>query len=344
MSKVKFALLGCGRIAFKHFEALEKNSENSEIVAVCDSVEAKAKQYGEKYGVPFYTSLSAMLKQDDIDMVSICTPSGLHPEHGIEIAKAGKHVLTEKPMGTSYQKARALIDTCDANDVQLHVVHQNRLNTTIDLLKKAIDKGRFGRIYDVQVNVFWSRPQDYYDAAKWRGTWEFDGGCFMNQASHYIDLIDYLIGDVESVMCYTATQARKIEAEDSGVACFKFRNGALGTLNVSMLTYPKNLEGSVTILGEKGTVRVGGVAVNKIEVWDFEDEDDDDMVLEESSYDTASVYGFGHAGYYANVIEAIQTGAIPPVCGRKGLKSLELILAMYKSAREQKRIPLPLEF
>jgi UDP-N-acetyl-2-amino-2-deoxyglucuronate dehydrogenase len=344
MNKTKFAILGCGRIAFKHLEAIEGNSEKAEIVAVCDVVEDRAKEYGEKLNVPYFTSLTEMLKQENIEIVSLCTPSGMHPKHGIEVAQSGKHVLTEKPMGTNYKDAKELIDTCDREGVQLHVVHQNRLNTTIDTLKKAVDKGRFGKIYSVQVNVFWTRPQEYYDAAKWRGTWEFDGGCFMNQASHYVDLIDYLVGDVESVMCYTSTMERKIEAEDTGVAAFKFRNGALGTLNVTMLTYPKNLEGSFTILGEKGTVRIGGVAVNKVEEWNFDSYDDDDKLVQEASYDTASVYGFGHTGYYSNVIEAIQTGNRPPVCGRQGLKSLELILALYKSSRENKRVPLPLEF
>ena len=344
MNKTKFAILGCGRIAFKHLEAIEGNSEKAEIVAVCDVVEDRAKEYGEKLNVPYFTSLTEMLKQENIEIVSLCTPSGMHPKHGIEVAQSGKHVLTEKPMGTNYKDAKELIDTCDREGVQLHVVHQNRLNTTIDTLKKAVDKGRFGKIYSVQVNVFWTRPQEYYDAAKWRGTWEFDGGCFMNQASHYVDLIDYLVGDVESVMCYTSTMERKIEAEDTGVAAFKFSNGALGTLNVTMLTYPKNLEGSFTILGEKGTVRIGGVAVNKVEEWNFDSYDDDDKLVQEASYDTASVYGFGHTGYYSNVIEALQTGNRPPVCGRQGLKSLELILALYKSSRENKRVPLPLEF
>ncbi len=341
--KIRVALLGCGRISAKHFEALENNSELCELVAVCDNVEERAQAAGKAQKVDYYTDFAEMLKRDDIDLVTICTPSGVHPDHGIQAARAGKNVLTEKPMGCSYKKAKELVRVCDEEGVQLHVVHQNRLNNTIVLLKRAIEKGRFGRIYDIQVNVFWTRPQEYYNAAKWRGTWEFDGGAFMNQASHYVDLIDYLVGDVESVMCYTSTLERDIEAEDSGVACFKFRNGALGTLNVSMLTYPKNLEGSVTILGEKGTVRVGGVAVNKFTEWSFADYDDDDKLVEEASYDTASVYGFGHTGYYKGVFEALQSGEIPPVCGRKGLKSLELILALYKSSREQKRIPLPLE-
>lgn len=343
MSKVRFAIVGCGRIHHKHLEAIENNSDSCKLVAVCDVIEERAKETGEKQGVDWYTNYAEMLKRDDIDVVTVCTPSGLHPDHGIQAAKSGKNVLTEKPMGCNLKKARELVDTCDREGVQLHVVHQNRLNKTVDLLKRSIDKGRFGRIYDVQVNVFWTRPQDYYDAAKWRGTWEFDGGAFMNQASHYVDLIDYLVGDVESVMCYTSTMERNIEAEDTGVACFRFRNGALGTLNVTMLTYPKNLEGSVTILGEKGTVRIGGIAVNEIKEWNFDTPDVDDELVNESSYGTTCVYGFGHTGYYKGVVEAVKTGTTPPVCGRKGLKSLELILALYKSSREQKRIPLPLE-
>ncbi len=344
MNKViKFGLLGCGRISFKHFEAID-NLENAQLVAVCDKIAERAQEAGEKNNCDFYTSYKEMLAREDIDVVVIATPSGVHPKHGIMAANAGKHVLTEKPMGTNYKLARELIDTCDQKGVQLHVVHQNRLNTTIDTLKKAIDKGRFGKIYNVQVNVFWTRPQEYYDASNWRGTWEFDGGAFMNQASHYVDLFDYLVGDVESVMAYTGTLARKIEAEDSGVVALKFRNGALGTMNVSMLTYPKNLEGSITILGEKGTVRIGGVAVNKVVDWEFLEYDDDDKVVSELSYETQSVYGFGHTGYYKNVLESISTGKEPKVCGRKGLKSLELILAIYKSAKEQKRIPLPLDF
>jgi len=340
--KQRFALVGCGRIAYKHFEAFENNSDQSELVAVCDSVEERAREAGEKVGCKWYTDYNKMLADGGFDIVTVATPSGLHPDHGIMAAKAGYHVLTEKPMATSYQKARELIDTCDKQKVQLHVVHQNRLNSTIVALKDAIDKGRFGKIYDVQVNVFWTRPQEYYDAAKWRGTWEFDGGAFMNQASHYVDLLDYLIGDAESLMAYTGTLARSIEAEDTGVVALKFRNGALGTMNVTMLTYPRNLEGSVTIIGEKGTVRIGGVAVNKVQVWDFEDYDDMDKTIQDQSYEVQSVYGFGHTGYYRKVIEALQTGKEPAVCGRKGIKSLELILAIYQSARQHERVPLPL--
>ena len=187
--------------------------------------------------------------------------------------------------------------------MHLFVVKQNRRNATLQLLKRAVEKRRFGRIYMVNINVFWTRPQSYYDSAPWRGTWEFDGGAFMNQASHYVDLLDWLIGPVESVQAYTATLARNIQVEDTGVVSIRWRTGALGSMNVTMLTYPKNLEGSITIIGEKGTVRIGGVAVNKIEHWEFADADPDDAQVEQASYETTSVYGFGHPLYYDNVIK-----------------------------------------
>jgi len=211
-------------------------------------------------------------------------------------------------------------------------------------LKEAFDSGRFGRIYMVNVNVFWSRPQEYYDSAAWRGTWEFDGGAFMNQASHYVDLLDWICGPVESVMAYASTLARNIEVEDTGVAALKWRNGALGTLAVTMLTYPKNLEGSITILGEKGTVRVGGVAVNQIQHWQFDAPHAMDAQIEDASYQTTSVYGFGHPLYYDNVINTLRGESKPETDGREGLKSLELLIAMYLSARDGKRINLPLAY
>jgi UDP-N-acetyl-2-amino-2-deoxyglucuronate dehydrogenase len=211
------------------------------------------------------------------------------------------------------------------------------------LLKKAIDKGRFGRIYMVNINVFWTRPQEYYDTAKWRGTWEFDGGAFMNQASHYVDLLDWLVGPIESLQAYTATLARNIEVEDTGVVSVKWRSGALGSLNVTMLTYPKNLEGSITILGENGTVRIGGLAVNEIQHWEFLDEDPDDANVKNANYETSSVYGFGHPLYYENVVDVMRGNAEPETDGREGLRSLEVLIATYLSARDGERISLPLD-
>jgi UDP-N-acetyl-2-amino-2-deoxyglucuronate dehydrogenase len=237
-----------------------------------------------------------------------------------------------------------MVSACDKAGVQLFVVKQNRRNRTLQMLRQALQGGRFGRLYMVNVNVFWTRPQSYYDSAAWRGTWEFDGGAFMNQASHYVDLLDWLIGPVESVMAYTGTLARNIEVEDTGAAAIRWRNGAMGSINVTMLTYPKNMEGSITILGEKGSVCVGGVAVNEIQHWEFETPDPMDAEIGDASYATQSVYGFGHPLYYQNVIAALRGEAEPETDGREGLKSLELLIAMYLSARDGKRINLPLAY
>ena len=228
--------------------------------------------------------------------------------------------------------------------MHLFVVKQNRRNSTLQLVKRAIEKKRFGRIYMVNVNVFWTRPQSYYNSAAWRGTWEFDGGAFMNQASHYVDLLDWLIGPVESLQAYTATLARNIEVEDTGVVSIRWRTGALGSMNVTMLTYPKNLEGSITILGEKGTVKLGGVAVNQFEQWEFAEPDPDDELVKQASYETSSVYGFGHPLYYDNVISSLRGEAVPETDGREGLKSLEILIAIYLSARDSRRVALPLEY
>jgi UDP-N-acetyl-2-amino-2-deoxyglucuronate dehydrogenase len=276
--------------------------------------------------------------------VVLTTPSGLHPSQAIQAAQAGFHVMTEKPMATRWKDGLAMVEACDRAGVELFVVKQNRRNATLQLLKKAIEARRFGRIYSVSINVFWARPQDYYDSAKWRGTWEFDGGAFMNQASHYIDLLEWLIGPVESVMAYTGTLARNIEVEDTGVAALRWRSGAMGTLNVTMLTYPRNYEGSLTILGEHGSVRVGGVAVNEIQHWEFADKSPEDDEVKQASYATTSVYGFGHPLYYDNVIKSLRGEAEPETDGREGLKSLELLIALYLSARDGRRVALPLEY
>ena len=338
---ISLALVGCGRISRNHFEAIAK-LDDLELVAVCDLVESRAREAGESQRVPWFTSYEQMLAQVPSDAVVLATPSGLHPQHGILAAKAGRHVISEKPMAISLAAADALVQACDDHGVHLFVVKQNRLNPPIQLLKRAVDRGRFGRIYMANCTVRWTRPQEYYDQAPWRGTWEFDGGAFMNQASHYVDLIQWLVGPVESVMAKTATMARKIEAEDSGVAILKFRSGAIGTIEVTMLTFPKNLEGSITILGEKGTVKIGGTAVNKVEHWMFSEYDDDDKLIEQANTNPPSVYGFGHEAYYRNVISVLRGEALPDTDGRAGRKSLELILGIYESAKTGRDVPLPL--
>lgn len=342
--KVRFALAGCGRIAANHIGAIERHAERAELVAVCDTDPAALAAAAERTGAKPFGSYPAMLAGSDADCVVLTTPSGLHPQQAIDAAAARRHVMTEKPMATRWADGLAMVKACDDAGVRLFVVKQNRRNRTLQLLREALKLGRFGRIYMVTVNVFWSRPQSYYDSAPWRGTWEFDGGAFMNQASHYVDLLDWLIGPVESVMAYTGTLARNIEVEDTGVAALKWRNGAMGSVNVTMLAHPKNFEGSITVLGEHGTVRIGGVAVNAIEHWEFAEPHEMDRHLDDASYQTTSVYGFGHPLYYDNVIATLRGEAEPETDGREGLKSLELLIAMYRSARDGKRINLPLEY
>jgi len=337
----RVALVGCGRIARNHFEAIA-GLDGMSLSAVCDTVEERARAVGEQWGVPWFTSYDAMLTEAQCDVVTVATPSGLHPAHGIKAAHAGKHVVCEKPMAISLEAADALVQACDDAGVQLFVVKQNRLNPAIQLVRRAIDRGRFGRMYMANATVRWARPQEYYDQAPWRGTWEFDGGAFMNQASHYVDLIQWLVGPVESVMARTATMARHIEAEDCGAAILKFRNGAIGVLEVTMLTFPRNLEGSITLIGETGTVKVGGTAVNKVEHWQFASYDDDDKLIEQASTSPPNVYGFGHAGYYRNVLAVLRGEATPDTDGRSGRKSLELILGIYESAKTLREVPLPL--
>jgi UDP-N-acetyl-2-amino-2-deoxyglucuronate dehydrogenase len=235
------------------------------------------------------------------------------------------------------------VKACDENQVLLFVVKQNRLNPAIQILKKAIDKGRFGKIFSLNATVRWARPQNYYDQAKWRGTWEFDGGAFMNQASHYMDLIQWLGGPVESVMAMTATMNHNIETEDMGTGIIRFRNGTLGTVEVTMNIFPRNLEGSITVMGETGTVKVGGIAVNKVEHWEFKDYDDDDKMIHQYTTNPSSVYGFGHLGFLQGVVDVLQGKGEPQTDGREGRKSLEIILAMYESAKSGKRVPLPLK-
>ena len=342
--KIRFAIVGCGRIAQNHFESINRHASRAELVAVCDNDPAALARATAKTGAQGFSSLTELLRRAEADCVVLTTPSGLHPRQALEAARAGFNVMTEKPMATRWHDGLAMVRACDEAGVHLFVVKQNRRNPTLQLLKRAVDQGRFGRIYMVSVNVFWTRPQEYYDSAAWRGTWEFDGGAFMNQASHYVDLLDWIAGPVESVMAYTGTLERNIEVEDTGVAALKWRNGAMGSINVTMLTHPKNLEGSITILGETGSVRIGGVAVNEISHWEFATPDPMDQAIKDASYQTTSVYGFGHPLYYDNVISALRGEAEPDTTGREGLKSLELLIAMYLSARDGKRINLPLAY
>jgi UDP-N-acetyl-2-amino-2-deoxyglucuronate dehydrogenase len=342
--RIRFALVGCGRISKNHIESLKKHAKDAELVAVCDVDATALAAAKEATGVAAFSSYEELLQKSDADVVVLSTPSGLHAEQTIQAAEARKHVITEKPMATRWQDGKRMVAACDTASVRLFVVKQNRRNATLQLLKCALEEDRFGRLYMVTVNVFWNRPQSYYDSASWRGTWEFDGGAFMNQASHYVDLLDWMIGPVESVQAATATLARNIEVEDTGVLLVRWRSGALGTMSVTMLAYPKNFEGSITIFGERGTVRIGGVAVNEILHWEFADKRPEDEQVRQASYQTTSVYGFGHPLYYENVIKALRGEAEPETDGREGLRSLELLIATYLAARDGRRVTLPLDY
>ncbi len=314
-----------------------------ELVAICDSDSAVLDKHASERGVRGYQHLEDMLRAESLDLVVLCSPSGLHPDQAILAAGYGVNIVTEKPMATRWKDGVRMVRACDEAGVRLFVVKQNRRNTTLQLLKRAVSEKRFGKIHLVQLNVFWTRPQSYYDQGNgWRGTWEFDGGAFMNQASHYVDLLEWLVGPVEKIQAMTST-TRDIEVEDTGVWNVRWRNGALGSMSVTMLTYPKNMEGSITILGEHGTVRVGGVAVNDILVWEFADSRDYDTCVRDVSYQTTSVYGHGHPLYYQNVVEVMRGDSEPETDGREGLKSLELLIAAYLSARDGRTVSLPLE-
>jgi len=341
--KLRFAIVGCGRISRNHLAAVGAHAGDIELAGVCDTELDRVEEVAAAHGTRGYGSMAEMLYEAQPDVVVLATPSGLHARQAMEAAEAGCHVVTEKPMATRWEDGRRMVEFFDKAGLRLFVVKQNRTNPTLQLLKRAVQKRRFGRIYMAEVNVFWTRPQEYYDSERWRGKWEFDGGALMNQASHYVDLLDWIVGPVESVQAYIGTLARNIEVEDTGVVGIKWRSGALGSLNVTMLTFPKNMEGSLTVLGERGTVRIGGVAANEIQRWEFDAPDADDALVAGASYLPNSVYGNGHNLYYENVIEVMRGRCEPETDGREGLRSLELLTAMYISARDGRRVSLPLE-
>lgn len=341
--KIKVALVGCGRISSNHFNAIKHHQADLELVAVCEKNAARLENAMQQQKVMGYAYLEPLLQETDADVVILCTPSGMHAEQACIVAAHGKHVITEKPMATRWQDGLRMVKACDKAGVFLFVVKQNRHNATIQALKKAIDAGRFGRIYLVNSNVLWTRPQSYYEQDHWRGTWEFDGGAFMNQASHYVDLLDWLVGPVESVQAMMGTLARNIEVEDTGVLNIKWRSGTLGSMSVTMLTYRQNLEGSIAIIGEKGTVRLGGSALNEIQHWEFENNTESKEEINQLNYEISSVYGTGHLRYYENVIKVFRGEEQPQTDGREGLRSLELLVSAYLAKKESKTIHLPLE-
>lgn len=342
MSILNFALVGCGRIAARHAELLGNNQiPHSKLVAVCDIVKSKAAKIGKDFSVPYFTDMHEMMRAANIDVVVILTESGNHAKHTIALAPYGKHIMVEKPMALTLADADTMIRTCDKYGIKLFVIKQNRFNVPVVKLREALEEDRFGKLVLGTVRVRWCRPQSYYDQDAWRGTWAMDGGVLTNQASHHIDLLEWMMGDVESVFAMTTTSLAKIETEDTAIVALRFRNGALGVIEATTATRPKDLEGSISILGEKGTVEIGGFAVNQMKVWNFtETSDADSTVMEKFSVNPPNVYGFGHQAYYTHAVDCILNKKQQLVSGLEGRKSLELINAIYESAETGKEVQL----
>ncbi len=340
---LRFALVGCGRIAPKHVDTLTGGAvPGGKLVAVCDEKFERAEAIAGKHpGVKAFRSYREMLESmgGEIDVVTILTPSGLHARHTVEIAKFHKHIVVEKPMALTLSDADTMVQACDAAGVRLFVVKQNRYNQPVKKLRQALEAGRFGKLVMGTVRVRWCRTQKYYDQDSWRGTWAYDGGVFANQASHHVDLLQWMMGDVESVFAKTSTALVNIETEDTGVVILRFKNGALGIIEATTATRPKDLEGSISILGENGSVEIGGFAVNEMKVWNFTDAGAEDAdVVKKFSVMPPNVYGFGHTEYLNKVVESIREGRAALVDGLEGRKSLELISAIYESVETGKEV------
>jgi UDP-N-acetyl-2-amino-2-deoxyglucuronate dehydrogenase len=339
---LRVALIGCGRIAKRHAELLAAGEiEGAALAAVCDVVAARRNHFSGQFQVPGYSDMHELCRAEGPDLIAVLTESGHHARHVIELATHGRHVLVEKPMALTMDDADAMIRACALNNVRLFVVKQNRFNVPVVKLREALQSGRFGKLVLGTVRVRWCRRQDYYDQDSWRGTWALDGGVLANQASHHVDLLEWMMGDVESVFARATTALVDIEAEDTAVVTLKFRNGALGVIEATTAARPTDLEGSISILGEHGTVEIGGFAVNELKVWRFEPAlPEDATVREQYSVNPPSVYGFGHKAYYQHVVDCIRTDAPALVDGLEGRRSLELISAIYESIETGREVAL----
>ena len=353
MEKMKLAIIGCGRISYKHIEALVNNQKEVELVSLCDTVLSKAnerkQEYIDKMGyklpVNLYDDYKKMLENEDIDIVSIATESGYHPEIAIYAMNKKKHVIVEKPMALSIEDAKNMIATAKKNGVKLCVSHQNRFNKSVQMLRKSVDDNRFGKLINGTARILWNRNDGYYTQAPWRGTWKLDGGTLMNQCIHNIDLLQWMLGgEVDTVYSQCDTFMRNIEAEDFGAIIIRFKNGAIGIVEGSACVFPKNLEETLSIFGEKGTVCIGGIAVNKIENWRFGDGlDNEEAIIKCQEEDPDSVYGFGHTLLYKDMLEAIKENRESLINGEEGIKGLSIILAAYKSRKTGLPVKFPLD-
>lgn len=338
MDKLKFAIIGCGRISYKHIEAMINNQDSVELKALCDIVIERAETRKEQYleaikdaKINIYEDYKEMLEKEDLDVVVISTESGYHGKHALDVLNSGRHVLIEKPMALSLEEIDQINETADKKNLKVCVSHQNRFNKPIQKLKRALTEGRFGKLVNGTARILWTRDQHYYDLAPWRGTRALDGGTLMNQCIHNIDLLQWMMDSpVVSLHAELDTYLRNIEMEDFGAILLRFENGAVGIIEGSACVYPKNLEETLSIFGEKGTVVIGGLAVNEIKTWNFEDSKYYDNPETKDSID--NVYGNGHTPLYKDFIEAIRENRKPLIDGHEGKKSVEIILRAYKES------------
>ena len=346
---MKYALIGCGRIAVNHIKAALNNK--LEIVAVCDVIPEKMEALLAKYelksdqSIKRYTDYKEMIEAEKPELASIATESGIHAEIALHCIDKGVNVIIEKPMAMSMEDADKIIEVAKAKNVKVSACHQNRFNVAIQELRKALEAGRFGKLSHGSIHVRWNRDHNYYDQASWRGTWAQDGGALMNQCIHGVDLLRWLMGnEVEEVYAQTAQQFHHyLECEDIGMAVVKFKNGAIGTIEGTTNVYPKNLEETLYLFGETGTVKLGGTSTNNIDVWDFADHRSEDADLKGLQEATSNVYGNGHTAVYADMMDAITHDRTPYIDAEAGRRALEMILAMYQSAATGMPVKLPLK-
>ncbi|WP_408955111.1 Gfo/Idh/MocA family protein [Natroniella sp. ANB-PHB2] len=359
--KLGFAIIGCGRISPKHVEGVINNYDQAKLVAVSDIVSEKMDKainyfvdyieesdeltgkIDSKQEIKKYQDYKELLEDDEIDIVTIATETGFHAEITIDALNAGKHVIVEKAIALSTEDADRMIETADQQGLKLAVCHQNRFNPTVQRLREALEEDRFGRLVHAVASIRWNRNDEYYNMDEWHGTLALDGGILMNQCIHNIDLLCWMMGDVERVTAETDTFLRDIETEDAGMAVVRFKSGAIGLIEGTVCVYPRNLEETFNIFGQQGTVRLAGIAMNEIMDWKFADGDEEEAEkMKEANYETDTVYGYGHNLLFGDMIEAVREDRKPLVDGREGKKAMELILAIYKSARTGQPIELPL--
>ena len=329
MSNVRFCIIGCGRVAGNHLQAVAE-LPGAELAAVCDIVPERARAYAETYGVPWYSNYHDMLRAERADVVNVITPSGMHPQHVVDvITRYRPHVIVEKPLALRLEDAETMRRAAEDARVTIFPVYQNRYNKAVQAVKAALDGGALGKLAVGSARLHWCRPQRYYGLSPWRGTWAMDGGAYTNQGIHYLDLLIHLMGDVEVLYSITATRLVDIEVEDTGVAALRFRGGALGTVEITTAARPDDAEATISILGERGTAIIAGLAANRLATWT-----PNPALCTEASEDIPNAYGFGHKPFIADVVRHVRDGVPHPIDFSEGMRAIRLLNALYRSAED----------